>query len=308
MDRLREMEVFVAVAAEGGLSRVARTLGLSPPAVTRALAALESRIDTWLFHRTTRSLSLTDAGIRFLANAQRLLADIEHAENDASGAGVMPRGHLTVTASAMFGRTVLMPIIAGFLDVHPLVTVTVLMVDRIVDMVQEGVDLAIRISHLPDSSLVARRVGAVRRLLVASPDYLARRGSPAVPADLRDHAVIAVTGLMPAGAWHHVSAGRPRSIALAPRLTVNDTASALSSAAAGYGITVALSYMVTKALRRGDLVPVLGAFAPPEVPVHLVMASGHHVAPAVRAFIEFAVPSITAALGDCTMAAKADEI
>jgi DNA-binding transcriptional LysR family regulator len=296
MDRLRELEVFVAVASASGFAKAGRYLRLSPPAVTRAVASLEDRLGTRLIDRTTRSLRLTDAGARFLVRAQRVLADIDDAEKDAVGDTSEPHGHLTVTASAAFGRAILVPIACAFLTAHPSVTITALLLDRVVDLIDEGVDLAIRIGELPDSSLVARRVGTVRRILVASPRYLKRHGAPTVPADLRDHAVIAMTGLMPKREWRYVAGGKARSVALVPRLEVNDALAALAAAEAGDGITIAISYMVGEAIRARRLVPVLDQFAPAPVPVQLVHAQGRNVNPTLRAFIEFSAPRLAAVL------------
>lgn len=301
MDRLREMEVFVAVAVAGGFARAGRRLGLSPPAVTRLVAGLETRLGARLFNRTTRSVSLTDAGTRFLASARRLLAEIDGAEKEAIGDAAAPSGHLVLTASATFGRSVLSPVIAAFLAAYPRVTVRALFLDRVVDLVEEGVDLAVRIGDPPDSSLVARRIGAVRRLLVASPDYLARHGAPAAPADLRRHAVIAMTGLMPDRHWRYVDGDKPRSIALAPRLELNDAAAALACARSGEGITIALSYMVGEDLHAGRLISVLDRFALAEAPVHLVHASGRVVGSAVRGFLDFAAPRLRAELDRLAM-------
>ncbi|MEX2650284.1 MAG: LysR family transcriptional regulator [Alphaproteobacteria bacterium] len=301
MDRLHEMGVFVAVASAGGFAKAGKRLRLSPPAVTRAVARLEARLGTRLLNRTTRSLGLTDAGTRFLASAQRLLADIDSAEKDAAGDAAEPRGHLALTASATFGRSILFPIVRSFLAAQPHVTVSVLLLDRVVDLIEEGVDVAVRIAELPDSSLVARRVGAVRRLLVASPGYLAARGTPEAPVDLRAHAIIAMSGLMPNREWRYVDGGKARSIQLAPRLEVNDALAALDSAEAGEGITLALSYMVAEAIRAGRLVAVLNGHGPVPVPVHLVHAQGRRVAPAVRAFMDFAAPCLAAALDDRAM-------
>ncbi len=297
MDRLYELEVFVAVATAGGFAKAGRHLRVSPPAVTRAVAALESRIGVQLLARTTRSLRLTEAGTRLLTRAQRLLAEFDDAEKGAVGDVAVPNGHLTVTASATFGRQLLAPIVHGFLAANPRVTVSALLLDRVVDLIEEGVDVAVRVGELPNSSLVARRVGMVRRLLVASPKYLERHGTPRVPGDLRNHAVIAMTGLMPNRAWHHVANGRARTIALAPRLEVNDALAALAAAEAGDGITIAISYMVSEGIRVGRLVPVLDQFAPGRVPVQLVHAQGRHVSPILRAFLDFAAPRLGVTLG-----------
>ena len=298
MDRLREMEVFVAVVEAGSFVGAATSLGTSPPAVTRAVASLEDRLGIRLLNRTTRALRLTDAGERFVEHARRLLDDIEQAERDTLGETSAPAGHLTVTASATFGRMVLAPIVTAFLAEYPKVTVSVRLHDRVVDLLDEGIDVAVRIAELPDSSLVARRVGEVRRLLVASPGYLATYGTPDAPAQLREHAVIAFTGLMPGHEWRYRAEGRTRSVAITPRLEINDALSALATAEAGEGITPALSYMISDAVAAGKLVPVLEDWAPAPAPVHLVHQQGRLVPPKIRAFMDFAAPRLAVALGD----------
>lgn len=298
MERLHEMEVFVAVATAGGFAKAGKRLRLSPPAVTRAVASLEARLGARLFNRTTRSLALTEAGSRFLERARRLLVEVEDAEKDAVGDTATPSGHLTLTASATFGRTVLFPIVRRFLATYPRVTVSALFLDRVVNLVEEGIDAAVRIGELADSSLVARRVGSVRRLLVASPGYLASRATPTVPGNLREHAIIAMTGLMSNREWRYVDGGKWRAVALAPRLEVNDAASALAAAEAGEGITIAVSYMVADSIRAGRLSPVLDRFWPGPVPVSIVHPSGRLPPPHVRAFVDFAAPRLRAALDD----------
>ncbi|MBT6403656.1 MAG: LysR family transcriptional regulator [Rhodospirillaceae bacterium] len=298
MDRLREMEVFVAVVEAGSFVGAATRLRTSPPAVTRAVASLEDRLGIRLLNRTTRALRLTDAGERFVEHARRLLDDIERAERDTLGEASAPAGHLTVTASATFGRMVLAPIVTAFLAEHPKVTASVRLHDRVVDLLDEGIDVAVRIAELPDSSLVARRVGEVRRLLVASPDYLAKHGTPDAPVQLREHAVIAFTGLMPGHEWRYQAEGRTRTVAITPRLEINDALSALAAAEAGEGITPALSYMISDAVAAGRMVPVLEDWAPAPAPVHLVHQQGRLVPPKIRAFMDFAAPRLAAALGD----------
>ena len=292
MDRLHEIEVFVAVADAGSLTRAASRLRLSPPAVTRAIAALEDRLGAQVFTRTTRSLTITEVGQRFLENARRILTDLDMAEKDAVGEAAVPHGHLTITSSVTFGRLVLGPQICGFLDQYPQVTVSVLMLDRVVSLVEEGIDVAVRIGALPDSSLLARRIGSVRRMLVASPDYLARRGTPGAPSDLRQHAVIAFTGLMPNREWRFGSGQGLKSVTLDPVIEINDAQAAIDAAELGHGITVALSYMVHDKIRAGKLVEVLGAVAPPPRPVHLVYPRMRLIAPKVRAFVDFAAPRL----------------
>ncbi|MDA0785250.1 MAG: LysR substrate-binding domain-containing protein [Proteobacteria bacterium] len=301
MDRLREMEVFVAVVEAGSFVGAAARLGASPPAITRAVVSLEDRLGVRLLIRTTRALRLTDAGARFVEHARRLLGDIDDAERDALGETGEPSGHLTLTASLTFGRMVLAPIVTAFLATHPKVTASVRLHDRVVDLLDEGIDVAVRIAELADSSLIARRVGEVRRLLVASPDYLVKHGTPESPAQLRDHAMIAFTGLMPGHEWRYAEGGRTRTVAIAPRLEINDGLAALAAAEAGEGITPALSYVIADAVAAGRLVPVLDAWAPLPTPVHLVHQQGRLVPPKIRAFMDFAAPRLTTALGDIVL-------
>lgn len=295
-DRLQEIEVFVAVADAGGLSRAAARMRLSAPAVTRALAALEDRLGVRLFNRTTRSLTLTEAGARFLESARRILADLEDARNVAMGASAVPQGHLSITASVTFGRAILAPIVCSFLERYPRVSVSLMLQDRITNLVDEGLDLAVRIGDLPDSSLIARRLGAVRRVLVASPGYLARHGAPATPADLKHHAIIAFTGLMPMREWRHHDGVRHVSTPLAPAFEINDALAALQAAKQGHGIAPALSYMVHEDIRDGSLVEVAPGGPQPDLAVQIVYPHSRLVAPKVRGLVDFAAPVIAAEL------------
>jgi DNA-binding transcriptional LysR family regulator len=296
MDRLQGMEIFVAVAETGGFARAAARLHLSPPVLTRAVAALEQRLGVRLLNRTTRSVQPTEAGLRFLERARALLQQIDEAEKDAAGEMAAPAGQLAVTASVSFGRHAVVPVVTEYLRANPRVSVSLLMLDRQVNLVEEGIDVAVRIGALPDSGLVARAVGRVRRLLVASPGYLDRRGAPALPAELRVHDVIGFTGLMPNRDWRHVQDGRSATIRLAPRLELNDAAAAIAAAEAGEGITPTLCYMVAGAIRAGRLVPVLAPFTPEAVPVQLVTPQARLVAPKVRAFLDLAAPRLRARL------------
>jgi DNA-binding transcriptional LysR family regulator len=296
MDRLHSMEVFAAVADAGSLAGAARRLRLSPAAVTRAVAALEDRLGARLLNRTTRSLSLTEAGMGFLASVRRMLADLDEAERLATGAAGTPQGHLRVTAPVTFGRMHLMPVLAAFLDRQPRLTASLTVLDRVAHLIEEGFDVAVRIARLPDSTLVARRIGEVRRLLVAGPSYLARRGRPGSPEDLTAHEVVAFAGLFPGGAWRYERDGRPQAIELAPRLAVNDAAAAIAAAERGEGITGVLSYMVAPQLAAGTLVPLLAELSPPPVPVQLVYPQSRLVAAKVRAFVDFAAPRLARAI------------
>ena len=297
MDRLHEMEVFAAVADAGSFAQAGVRLGISPPAVTRAVSSLEERLGARLFNRTTRSLSLTEAGARFLESAKRLLAEIDAAERETVGESAMPTGHLAVTAPVTFGRWALAPVVSAFLGLNPRVTVSLMLIDRVVNLVEEGIDVAVRIGQLPDSNLVARRVGEVQRILVASPDYLTRRGDPASPSDLKLHSIIAFTGLKPSREWRFVDGTTRAHVALQPRLEINDAIAAISAAEAGEGITIGLSYMVAEKIAEGRLMPVLGRYSPPPVPVQLVYPQSRLVAPKVRAFVDFAGPRLKDVLG-----------
>lgn len=296
MDRLHEIEVFIAVAEAGSFAKAGTRLRLSPPAVTRAVSALEDRLGARVFNRTTRSVTITDVGQRFLESARRVLVDLDTAEKEAVGETAMPQGHLTITASVTFGRSALPPVVCGFLSQHPRVTTSVLLLDRVVNLVEEGVDVAVRIGNLPDSSLVAKRIGAVRQLLVASPDYLAKRGTPDTPTDLRLHSMIAFTGLMPNREWRFLNGPKQGSVSLNPTFEINDAGVAIQAAEEGHGVTLALSYMVSDQVRDGTLVPILDAFTLPPQPVHLVYPHARLVAPKVRAFVDFAAPRLKTTL------------
>jgi DNA-binding transcriptional LysR family regulator len=298
MDRFHELRVFIAVAESGGFAKAASALHSSGPAVTRAIAALEDRMGVRLFNRTTRRVTLTEPGARFLEDAKRLLADLETAEQSLRGEARQPAGELSITASFVFGREVLPPIVADFVDAHPLVTVSMLLLDRIVDLVDEGIDVAVRIAHMPDSSLMSSQVGAVRRVLVASPAYLAQRGTPRTLQELRGHTIIAHSTLTAGREWASVEGRKSARVKLKPRIETNDAWIGIALAEQGRGVTAALSYMVSGAIRSGRLVSVLDSHSPAAVPVHLVYAQRRIVAPKVRAFIDFATPRLKAALAD----------
>jgi len=296
MDRFREMEVFMAVAEVESFAGAARRLRLSPPAVTRAVSSLEERLGARLINRTTRSLSLTEAGARYLESSRRLLAELEEAEREAAGETATPTGNLRVTASVTFGRVALIRIVAGFLAAHPGVSASLVLFDRVVNLVEEGFDVGIRIGSLPDSSLRSRRVGSVQRLLVASPDYLAEHGAPNHPAELRAHSVIGFTGLMPNAEWRFFEDGAQAKVTLKPRLEVNDAAAAITAAESGYGITSPLCYMVGGRIRSGRLSPVLKAFWPEPAPVQIIYPHARLMAPKVRAFVDWTVPQLQSEL------------
>ncbi len=287
MDRLQTMSVFVSVAEEAGFAPAARRLNLSPPSVTRAVSQLEARLGARLLHRTTRLVQLTDAGARYLEDCRRILLEIEEADRHAAGIHAAPRGTVSVTASVLFGRMVLAPVLLELLDRYPEISVSTMFVDRIVHLVDEGIDVAVRIAELPDSSLSAIRVGSVRRVLCASPDYLASRGRPATSSELADHDTIIFSAMTQGGEWTFEAPGRDRVFRPQSRLRVNTGDSAIAAAVAGRGITRVLSYTIAPQLEAGALELVLDDVGPPAVPIHIVHKEPGRTSARVRAVVDY---------------------
>ena len=292
MDRTDAIAVFIAVADHGSFAAAARRLGRSPASVTRAVADLESRLGVRLLTRTTRAVSTTEAGQRFLGGAKRVLADLDEIERAAAGQGTAPRGELRLTAPILFGRLHVLPIVTEFLDRFPEVQAALALVDRPVDLVEEGLDVAVRIGALGESSAVATRVGALRRIVVASPDYLARRGTPQRPADLSDHDVVAFSGIAGVEHWVFREAAGDVNVAIRPRLVVSTAEAAIDTARAGFGLTRVLSYQAAEDVARGSLLRVLPGYEGDEVPIHLVYPGGRHPPPKLRAFLDFTTPRL----------------
>jgi DNA-binding transcriptional LysR family regulator len=295
MDRIDSLACFVAVADRGSFVGAARQLGRSPAAVTRAVASLEDRLATRLFNRTTRAVALTDAGSRHLELCRRLLADVEELESAAASDRIEPQGLLTVTAPVVFGRLHVLPIVLAFLRALPTVTVRLLLLDRVVSLVDEGVDLGIRLAPLPDSSLRAITAGAVRHALYASPDYLARHGVPTSPAQLAGHACISLDAVNPTtDRW---SLGQPpHPVTVRPRLVVNTAEAAVDAAIAGLGVTRVLSYQADAAVEAGRLRAILADHDTP-APIHLVHPAGRHLPAKLRLCIDRAVTALRARFG-----------
>ncbi|MEY8099351.1 LysR family transcriptional regulator [Falsihalocynthiibacter sp. S25ZX9] len=304
MDRVLQMEVFAAINDSGSFVQAADRLRMSPPAITRTMNALEERLGVQLLTRSTRQLTLTDAGTRFLIATRQLLSEIEAAEKMAVGEAGVAQGHLTVSASMTFSRMIAAPVVRAFLASHPRLSVSLIAVDRVTNLVEEGIDVAIRIGDLPDSSLMAKRLGMVRRCFVASPEYLNRRGIPSDPSDLKLHSIIGFTGIMSSHDWHYKHGKTRGHVHLSPRLEVNDAATGLAAAEAGEGIIMALSYMVAEQLRSGQLVPLLIEFMPPAEPIHLVYPQSKIVAPKVRAFLDFATDQLSESIGESDLAVR----
>jgi DNA-binding transcriptional LysR family regulator len=291
MDRLDELAVLVAIIDEGSLVAAARRLRRSPPAVTRALSALESRVGARLVARTTRQLSATEAGRKLADESRALLSAYDQAVAESSPAPV--RGLIRITAPVQFGRRHVAPLVTAFLKAFPHTQVELVLNDRHLDLIEEGLDLAVRIGPLSDSSLLVRRVGEVGRVLVASPGYLARRGTPVKPADLAGHDTIFSTGVARAIEWRF--GPRQRTIArLSPRLLVNDVDAQLAAARRGQGIVRLLSYQVFEDLQAGRLIRLLRPFEPPPLPVQLVHVTRAYLQPKVRAFLDLAAEELSA--------------
>lgn len=292
MDRLVSMGIFVAVAERGSFAAAARHLRRSPATVTRAIAELESALSVRLLDRTTRAVSLTDAGQRFLPGAKRLLADFADIEQSAVGLASAPRGELRVTAPIVFGRRHVLPLVTEFLARYPDVNVRLELTDRSVDLIEDGLDIAVRIGALPSSSAIVTSVGTVRGIIVATADYLARRGEPLSPDDLANHDVIAFAGLENQTRWRFRKDDEAIETAIRPRLIVNTAEAAIDGAMASFGITRVLSYQVADALAEGSLVRLLRGYENEPAPVHLLYPQGRYPAPKLRAFLDLAAPRL----------------
>ncbi len=298
MDRIDAMRVFIAALDEGSLAGAARRLRRSPTAVSRALSFLEGHVGVELLHRTTRTLKLSEAGERYAVACRRVLVDLEEADMLAAGEAAAPRGMLTISAPPISGEEVLRPILDDFLDLHPSVSAQLLLLDRQVNLVDEGIDIALRVGHLPDSSLIATRIGGdVRRVVVASPRYLASHPHIGDPADLAKHQIVAFTHLG-LDQWNFAPAegsSVPRTVKFTPRCLVNTVRAAAASAISGRGVTRLYSYQVARYVKDGQLQIVLAEAEHPPMPVHLLCPSGRMSVPKVRAFVDFAAPRLRAA-------------
>lgn len=286
MDRLTEMQIYVAVAEGEGFAAAARRLGISPPVVTRAVADLEARLGVKLLNRTTRYVRATDAGQRYLEDARRVLAAADEADEAAIGINSEPRGHLTITAPVLFGRMYVMPGIMEYLQRFPATEVSALFVDRVVNLLEEGVDVAVRIGELGDSSFKVLRVGSVRKVLCAAPDYIARHGLPANPEALPNHTIIVATNLSATIEWRFMQDAKPLAVRIKPRLSVTSNDSAIEAAVRGLGITRLMSYQVAPELASGKLKILLSEFEPAPVPIHILHREGRYAATKVRSFID----------------------
>jgi DNA-binding transcriptional LysR family regulator len=286
MDRWQAMRVFAKVAETGSFAETARLMHLSASAVTRAVASLEDVIGARLFVRTTRSVKLTEAGTRYFEDCRRILSDIAEAEAAAGGSYANPTGTLAVTASALFGQMYLLPIMTEFLNSHPGMRARTLFIDRPVNIVEEGIDVAVRIGHLADSGFTAVKVGTVRRVICGSPAYFERHGVPLTPADLKNHRIAASTSAWASPEWRF--AGDQR-VTIDPVLQCNTNEAVIATAKEGWGLTRVLHYQIGPALVEGHLRIVLGDYEEPPLPIHILYPEGRHAPAKVRAFIDLAV-------------------
>jgi DNA-binding transcriptional LysR family regulator len=286
------MRLFVAVADAGSLSGAARALKVPLPTVSRKLAHLEQHLGARLIVRTTRKLALTEAGRTYLDACRRLLGEVEEAERMAAGEYDRPRGRLSMTAPIVFGRLHVLSVVLAFLKAYPEVDLRLALVDRLTDLIEEGHDVALRIGHLSDSSLIAARVGAVRLLTCAAPAYLKESGTPRSPLDLAKHQCIASANLSSPDRWTYLIEGKEQAVPIKSRLIVTTAEASIDAAIAGIGICRVLSYQAAASIKTGKLKPLLRGFDLPEIPVNLVHPEARLTPPKVRAFLDFAAPRL----------------
>lgn len=294
MDQLHLINVFVAVVDAEGLAGAARKLGVSPPAVTRAINELESQLGVRLLTRTTRVVRVTETGARYADDCRRILAELAQANASVAGMHSAPSGRLTLTAPVLFGAKFVTPIVTEYLRRYPGVNASCWFLDRVVNMVDEGMDVAVRIGELPDSSMQAVRVGRVRRVICGAPAYLRQRGVPQFPEDLAAHDIVAAGAVAPGAEWRLLRDGAPCVVKLQPRMISTTNDAALAAAVGGFGLTRLLSYQVADQLRDGQLETVLGDFEPAALPVHLVHREGRHASQKARAFLDLAIERLRA--------------
>ena len=298
MDRFEAMSVLMAVTEAGSLSGAGRALGVPLSTISRRITDLEQHLGARLLVRSSRKITLTEAGHAFAAASRQILANVAEAERAAAGEYSAARGELVITAPVVFGRMHLLPVIQDFLLEYPEVSIRLVLADRVVHLIDDHFDLALRIGTLPDSSLMTKRLGEVRRMTCASPEYMTSRGQPLVPADLMQHACITFTGFGDANRWQYEQAGVDHTVNVPARLKVNTAEAALDAALAAFGITRVLSYQAQPFLIAGRLIPLLQSFAPVSIPVTLVYAGQGIMPLKLRAFLDFVTPRLRAILKD----------
>jgi DNA-binding transcriptional LysR family regulator len=293
MDKLRAMEIFVRIVEQGSLTAAAEALDMSGPSVVRALAALERAVGARLVNRTTRRSSLSDEGREYYQRCKRVLAEVEEADASISARRTEPSGRLRLTAPVMYGRMHVEPVVAEFMEKYRNMEVELLLLDRVIDLVEEGIDVAVRIGNLPESTLVAVPVGATRRVVCAAPGYLKRAGTPKSPADLLAHRCVVFSGLSRANDWSFAGK-RGAQVGVRPVLRTNQFDVAIDACLRGLGCGQFLCYQVEPLVKAGKLKRVLREFEPAPLPIHVAYPHGRHVSANVRAFIDLAVPRLRA--------------
>jgi DNA-binding transcriptional LysR family regulator len=296
LDRFDSMAVLIAAAEAGSLSAASRRLGMPLTTVSRKVAQLEAMLKTQLLNRSSRRLALTETGRNFVAAGKRILEELEAAEREAAGEYSAPKGELVITAPMVFGRMHLLPVIADFLKLHPAIDIRLVQADGRLNLLEDRVDLALRIGALGDSSLIATRLGATRYVVCASPAYLKARGKPRTPRELGAHDCITFAGVAAPESWSFPMGRRHGAVRVHSRLVVNTAEASIDAAIAGLGITRALSYQIADTIGSGRLVTLLETFEPEPWPVHLVYAGGRLVPAKLRAFLDFAAPRLKAVL------------
>ena len=289
MDRWQAMRIFVKVAETESFAKAARLMHMSAPAVTRTVAALEELIGARLFVRTTRSVKTTEAGGHYLDDCRRILNDIAEAESTAAGHYAAPSGTLAITASVMFGQMYVLPIVMAYLDTYPNMRARTFFIDRPVNIIDEGIDVAIRIGHLPDSGFTAIKVGSIRHVICGSPSYFKTHGVPTTPADLKDHRIVASNSAWASPEWRFAYDQR---VIIDPFLQCNTNEAAVATAAAGKGLTRVLHYQIGPALLAGALQIVLSDYEEPPLPVHVLYPEGRQAPAKVRAFVDLAISTL----------------
>jgi DNA-binding transcriptional LysR family regulator len=296
MDRIEAMSTLLAVVEAGSLSAASRKLRVPLTSVSRRIAELEAHLKTQLLNRTSRRVTLTDAAESYIQACRRILDELDEAERVASGEYRAPQGELSVTASLVLGRVHVVPVAAAFLKAYPDILLRLRLSDRVVSLQEEHVDLGIRTGPLPDSGIVARRIGSVRRILCASPDYLLSRGRPETPQDITAHDCVTFTGFTHAESWEFQTGGSPVSVPIRSRLQVDAAEAVVEAALAGAGIARLFSFHVAQAVKDGRLSLLLEEFEPPPLPVNIVYLGGGLLPLKVRAFLDFAAPRLKARL------------
>ena len=300
MDRIEAMSTLLAAVEAGSLSGASRRLGMPLTTVSRKVSELESHLRTKLINRTSRQLTLTDAGRTYVAGCKRILEDLEEIERAAAGEYAAPRGDLVITAPIVFGRLHVLPVVAEFLKAYPDIDIRIVLADRVMNLHEDAIDVAVRIGALPDSSLIATRVGAIRQVVCGSPDYFAEKGTPKSPGELRNHDCVTFDGLMSPADWKFVVDGSLVNVAVHSRLVVSTAEAAIDAASMSLGVTRVLSYQAADAMRTGGLALALEEFEPAPWPVSLVYAGQGLLPLKVRAFLDFATPRVKARLLDET--------